>query len=259
MPFCMAPVSDLGNTREEEGREENLNGTWWSLFFQKKKEIFLKKCQVFWLRVFHGVRESRVEIDQDLLAFSFAWGQIITSNSRDLLFSLGLLCCQGSRGPWEIGISGRLLVSSFTSIYFCQSGQLWCKNSLFLSVGRRGCDLKKPSCRYCQEQPSTNASMGAAPNSCVLVHRWCTVWVLHWAICQHFSQLLSHSHSWPELPVLGTTVSCDLELVLVLQSRYPAVLKTALCYRQPMPQGVQLWEPQALQRLYGALVFASFL
>lgn len=38
-----------------------------------------------------------------------------------------------------------------------------------------GCDLKEPSCRYCQEQLSTNTSMGAAPNSYVLVHCWCAV------------------------------------------------------------------------------------
>lgn len=33
-----------------------------------------------------------------------------------------------------------------------------------------GCDLKEPSCRCCQEQPSADTSVGAAPNSCVLVH-----------------------------------------------------------------------------------------
>lgn len=36
---------------------------------------------------------------------------------------------------------------------------------------------------------------------------------------------------------LHMTLPSDLELVLVLQSRYTAVLKTALCYRQYMSQG----------------------
>lgn len=147
MPFCVVPVSDLGHVWEKEDGEENLNGTWSNLFSKRKiaeGTVTSLAESISWCeRKQGGERKCKQILMLHLRSgynIKFLGSPLLTSSPLPLMF----LRCLGDR-----------LASSFSSIYFCQSGLVsGCVKivSPLCLWEAGGCDLKEPSCKYCSEQ-----------------------------------------------------------------------------------------------------------